>query len=240
MAIWALILGTAVGTVLGGPLGALAGAALGRAVDGAVQRAMRPTDPAKKQVAFSIAAIALAAKMAKADGFVSVGEFRTFQKLFHVPDGERENADRFYRTAQQSTAGYDAYARQVVELLGEGSPVLEDLIEALLLIACTDGVHEDEVAFLDDVARVFGFDDRAWARIKARHIAGEPDDPYVVLGVEPGAGDAEVRAAYRALVKQHHPDRHIAEGTPPEFIRVAEQRMAAINTAYARLTKAAA
>jgi molecular chaperone DnaJ len=31
-------------------------------------------------------------------------------------------------------------------------------------------------------------------------------DPYRVLGVSSGASDAEIKAAYRALVKLHHPD----------------------------------
>jgi molecular chaperone DnaJ len=31
-------------------------------------------------------------------------------------------------------------------------------------------------------------------------------DPYRVLGVTPQASGAEIKAAYRALVKQHHPD----------------------------------
>ncbi|QMW23534.1 J domain-containing protein [Sandaracinobacteroides saxicola] len=235
MAIWALILGTAAGLALGGPLGALAGAAIGGGIDRAI--AVRRQDPQRAQVAFTIAAIALAAKMARADGFVSANEFASFQRLFHVPEAERANAERFYRTAQQSVAGYESYARQAAELLGPASPVLEDLLEALLLIATVDGVHPDEIIFLDAVAVIFGFSPRDWARIKARHIASAPDDPWVILGIPAGSDDATIRAAWRALVKQHHPDRHIAEGTPPEFIRVAEARMAAINAAYAALTK---
>jgi DnaJ like chaperone protein len=236
MAIWALILGTAAGLALGGPLGALAGAAVVRSAGAAAAAVRRPLTE-RRQVAFTVAAIALAAKMARADGFVSTGEFQAFQRLFQVPDGERANAERFWRVAQGSIAGWDAYARQAAELLGPGSPVLEDLIEALLTIATVDGVHAGELELLDQIAPIFGFTDAEWARIRARHVAPGEDDPHAVLGVEPGADRAAIKAAYRGLVKRHHPDAHVAEGLPAEFIRVAEARMAAINAAYAALTK---
>jgi DnaJ like chaperone protein len=154
-----------------------------------------------------------------------------------VPEPERENMRRFYRLARQSVDGYEAYARQAATLLGAASPVLEDLLEALLMIATVDGVHPAEVDYLERVAALMGFDPRAWAAIRARHIPLQADDPHAVLGVEPGAGDEEIRSAYRRLARSHHPDRHIAEGTPPEFIRVAEARMATINAAYAALMK---
>jgi DnaJ like chaperone protein len=235
MAIWALLMGSAAGLALGGPLGALAGAALGAAVDRAL--AVRAASPERRQVAFTIAAIALAAKMAQADGHASEREFAAFERLFHVPEPERENMRRFYRLARQSVDGFESYARQAASLLGPGSPVLEDLLEALMMIATVDGVHPAELDYLARVAELMGFDARAWAAIRHRHIPLAPDDPHAVLGVAPGASDSEIREAWRALAKSHHPDRHIAEGTPPEFIRVAEARMAAINDAYARLTK---
>ena len=234
MAIWALLLGSAAGLALGGPLGALAGAAIGAAVDGVL--AARANSPQQKQVAFTIAAIALAAKMAKADGHASESEAAAFEKLFHVPAREQANMRRFYALARQSVDGFEAYARQAAHLLGQGSPVLEDLLEALLMLASVDGVHPAELDYLRRVATLFGFDERRWVEIRARHIPLAPDDPHAVLGVSPGADDAEIRAAYRRLAFAHHPDRHLAEGTPPEFIRIVEARMAAINAAYAALT----
>jgi DnaJ like chaperone protein len=238
MAIWALLMGSAVGLALGGPLGALAGAAVGAVVDRAVVSAR--ASPARRQVAFSIAAIALAAKMAQADGHASEREFDAFERLFHVPEAERENMRRFYRLARQSVDGYEAYARQTASLLGPASPVLEDLLEALMMIATVDGVHPAEIDFLEKVAELMGFTPAQWAAIRVRHVPLAPDDPHAVLGVAPGADEAEIRAAYRRLARDHHPDRHMAEGTPPEFIRVAEARMASINAAYAALTKGAA
>ena len=197
---------------------------------------LRSGTPERRQVAFTIAAIALAAKMARADGNASPTEFATFERLFHVPDHERANAARFYRMAQASTAGFEAYASQAAALLGPGTPVLEDLLEALLLIAVTDGVHPAELDYLQVVAERLGFDAADYARIRARYIAPSVDDPFTVLGVDPAASPEAVRAAYRTLVKTYHPDRHMAAGTPPEFLRVAEARIAAINAAYAAVT----
>lgn len=227
MAIWALLFTGAA---------ALAGAGIGAAVERAVS-AVRSGAANRRQLAFTIAAIALAAKMARADGHASDREFRAFERLFHVPQYEQANMRRFYDLARQSTLGHIAYARQAAQLLGAGSPVLEDLLEALLMIATVDGVHPAEVVFLHEVAAAMGFDEGQWAAIKARHIPLSPDDPHAVLGVRPGAPREEIKAAWRKLARDHHPDRHIAEGTPTEFIRIADARMAAINDAYRALTR---
>jgi curved DNA-binding protein CbpA len=53
-------------------------------------------------------------------------------------------------------------------------------------------------------------------------------DPYQVLGVDPGATDADVRGAYRRLVLKHHPDHN---GGSAESARRFEE----VQDAYARV-----
>jgi DnaJ like chaperone protein len=236
MSIWGTLLGGAAGLAIGGPLGALIGAVVGQMLIDrpARQRAIR-SDPDRRQLAFTIAAIALCAKMARADGTPTEAEFRAFRRLFQVAPADEQAVTRFYEQARQSTDGFEAYARQMAELFGPGARILEDLLDALFLIATVDPpVSPAELAYLQRVATLFGFSASQWVTIQARHIAPPPDDPFRVLGLPSNATLAQVKAAYRKLARQTHPDALQAQGVPPEFRVVGEQRMAALNAAYAQ------
>jgi curved DNA-binding protein CbpA len=62
-------------------------------------------------------------------------------------------------------------------------------------------------------------------------------DPHDVLGVDPGATPAQIKAAWRRLARRHHPD---LTGDDPAASRIATRRMAEINDAYAALTRGGA
>ena len=66
----------------------------------------------RRRVAFSVAMIALSAKMAKADGIVTQDEIRAFQQIFSVPPHETRNVARLYDLAKADVAGFEAYAEQ--------------------------------------------------------------------------------------------------------------------------------
>lgn len=200
-------------------------------------RSIFATDPElRRRVAFSIAMIALSAKMAKADGIVSAREVNAFQEIFEIPDEEARNVARLYDLAKQDVAGFDAYARQMAALCGSGQrncAMLEDILDGLFHIAKADGyIHERELAFLGDVAEIFEIDSGHFERILARHTFGGDSDPYLVLGIPADLPFDEVRRAYRKLVAENHPDRLIARGVPEEFVAIATTRLAAINAAF--------
>ena len=235
MSIWGKIIGGAAGFALGGPLGAIVGAAAGHAVD--KMRAGPPSET-QRQAAFSIAVIVLAAKMAKADGVVTRDEIDTFKRMFHVPAHEMRNVGRLFDQAKQDSAGYAPYARQVAELFHDSPLVLEELLDGLFLIAKADNVvHPAELQFLYHVSEIFGFDQATFERICESQRAPVEADPYAVLGVGQEESDADIKNAYRALVREHHPDRLMAQGMPQEFIDVANKKVAAINQAYHRIRR---
>lgn len=188
----------------------------------------------ERSVGFTIAVIALGAKMAKADGQVTRDEVSAFRRLFTVPPEEEANAARVFNLARQDVAGFDAYAHKIAAIFPEeGRETLVDLLEGLFTIAMADGeYHPNEDAFLAEVARIFGLGDACFRSLRARFIEGAPRDPYDVLGVAPGAGLEEVRAAWKRAVRESHPDRLIARGVPPEAVALASRRMIDINAAW--------
>lgn len=58
-------------------------------------------------------------------------------------------------------------------------------------------------------------------------------NPYKVLGVNEGATNEEIRAAYLSLVKKYHPDKY----TDPDMKQLANEKLKEINEAYDQLTK---
>lgn len=62
-----------------------------------------------------------------------------------------------------------------------------------------------------------------------------PADPYAVLGVSQDDNKATIRRAYKKLMSQHHPDKLIAKGLPPEMMKVAEEKAKQIQQAWERV-----
>ena len=189
--------------------------------------------PPERTIGFTIAVIALGAKMAKADGLVTRDEVTAFRQVFHIPTSETQNAARVFDLARKDVAGYDIYAVRIRDMFGAGHQALVDLLEGLFYIAVADGrYHPNENVFLEDVARIFGVQSRDFVNMRARFVPDENPDPYCVLGVKPNSDRETVRDAWRALVREYHPDRMIARGVPEEAMKLAEKRLIQANWAY--------
>jgi DnaJ like chaperone protein len=255
MGYWGKVIGGIAGMAVAGPPGAVIGAAIGHAADagalpkltGGFSAAM--LHPARmaamfvpREQIFAIAAVSLAAKLARCDGPVNRAEIDAFKRNFRIPPDSMRDIGRLFDQARSSPADFEPYARQLGESFADNRGLLEDVLAALFAIARADGeVNGRELDFLARSARGFGLDGAAWDRVRGAAAAGRVDpaapDPYAVLGVSRDASPEVVRAAWKRLMRENHPDSLAGRGVPPEFIARASENVARINAAWDRIKR---
>ena len=258
MGYWGKVIGGMAGFAMGGPVGAMFGAALGHAADsGGTPRLPFPFSMltgdqvasqarvaamlGQKQQLFSISVVVLSAKLAKCDGPVKRSEIDMFRQTFRIPDGSVGDIGRLFDQARESAEGYETFATQLGTAFADNRPMLELVLAALFTIARADGpINGKENAFLLGVCRAFSLDQAAWDRAAGNTPArpsSDESDPYEVLGVARSTSGDELRAVWKRLMRENHPDALAARGVPPEFIQKATDPVARINAAWDRIKR---
>ncbi len=256
---WGKIIGATAGFFMGGPFGAIVGAAVGHAAEhgglgqfGQMPFGMPNADAfsaarlaamlGQREQYFAIASVVLSAKLAKCDGPVNRAEIDAFKRSFRIPPEAVGHVGRLFDPARESPDGYEAYAKQLGESFADNRVMLEDVLSALFQIARADKpLTVSEQEFLRHVHLAFGLDEAAWERAsgsRARTPSGQAEvDPYAVLGLTRSVSDEEVRATWKQLMRDNHPDSLASRGVPAEFIARAGDKVARINAAWDRIKR---
>ena len=255
MGYWGKIIGGVAGFAMGGPVGAVVGAALGHAADtGAVpnlraqfgsQVGWNPARVAamfnRRDQLFAICVVVLSAKLAKCDGLVKREEIDAFRRQFRIPPEAVRDIGRLFDQARDSADGFEPYAVQLGEAFADNLGMLEDVLAALFVIARSDGaVNNRELDFLSRTHRGFRLEQAAWDRARGampRQPPSDEPDAYMVLGVARSSTAVEIRATWRRLMRENHPDSLAARGVPAEFIARANEKVARINAAWDRIKR---
>ena len=258
MGYWGKVIGGVTGFAMGGPLGAVVGAALGHAADsGAIPNMRLPFGTAppgvgwsparvaallgRKDQLFAISVVVLSAKLAKCDGAVKRAEIDAFKRSFRIPPQSVHDIGRLFDQARDSTDGFEPYADQLGEAFTDNRGMLEDVLTSLFAIARADGpLNQAEHVFLSRVHRGFELDQVSWDRARGaipRSATSDAPDPYSVLGVARATSDEELRAAWKQLMRENHPDSLAARGVPAEFIARASDKVARINAAWDQIKR---
>lgn len=270
MGIWGKIMGGVTGLAIGGPIGLLLGALGGHWLLDRQSKGSKPpyadhqtsfnTDA--ESMRFTIAVVALSAKLAKADGLVTRDEIQRFQQLFTVEESELPSVRKFYNLAKQDTHGYQSYAEDIAALFAHNPIMREQILLCLAHIAFADGrLHPQELAMLTDIARIFSLSHQDLDRILALakdYTDGETGDDthrqsnhqshsfqqaeaanhdYAILGITAESSWEEIQSSHRKLVRLYHPDQLVAKSLPPDLVQHANDKLARINAAFDRIKK---
>jgi DnaJ like chaperone protein len=239
----------AVGLMLGGPLGAIAGAALGHILidkqSGLVRRGYSTEQPdfvgaEQAQASYFISLFSILGKLSKVDGVISRDEIAVVQNFIHglpMDEAQKEFARRVFREAKDSPYAIEDFAAELYRAVGMQPAVLESFFSLLFHVAAADGtLHPAEEAALKSIKNIFRISDSRYEDIKAVYLK-DVDKYYKILNCTPACSNEEIKANYKKLVKDFHPDKIIAKGLPEEFVEFASDRFREIQESYEKIRK---
>ena len=200
--------------------------------------------------------VSLLAKVAKSDGRVSELEARLITQVLddlsqkvsgvsgvreylkEVYNSQKENVDNAYETARNYkrafNLNYDTCVARLTFFLnlayidGEFNKSEQDVIRN---IAYGFGIDKET---LDEI--IFKFDSFYGSRFGANHDEiSQENDAFAVLGLSKNASLDEIKARYKELVRQYHPDILMGRGESKEVIERSTKKLQEINEAYGRL-----
>ena len=233
-----LMLGS-MGLFIGGPLGAIAGAALGHhLVDkkkGHIAEGPRLIPAEQTQAAYFVSIFSILGKLAKVDGVVTKDEIAVVEHFIsnlNITDMEKQFAKQVFNEAKDSPYSIDDFAMQFHQI-GRGQPaVLVSFLDVLFRVAAADKrLDPAEESALNRIKDIFHISDQQFNNMKAvyfKHV----DRFYKVLNCTPESSDQEIKASYKKLVRDFHPDRIVSKGLPEEFTEFATKRFREIREAY--------
>jgi DnaJ like chaperone protein len=251
-------LGASLGWSFGGPIGAIIGFILGTIVDevgGGNIRIEGPSrgsggfgNPRRRSTRqrrttnttqsgdFEMSLLVLSAVVIKADGKIDQKELSYVRNHFKKMYGETR-AKHAFKLFNGIIKKNDISTRQVCLQIRQQMTHASrlQLMHYLFNIAKADGfVTESELNLIEKIAGYLYISTRDFESIKAMFYSGIKN-AYKVLEIDRSVTDAEVKKAYRRLVKKHHPDKlqHLGK----EHLKGAEEKFRQIQKAYEDIKK---
>ena len=191
---------------------------------------------------FAICVVVLSAKLAKCDGPVKREEIDAFKRQFRIPPEAVRDIGRLFDQARDSADGFEPYAAQLGEAFADNRGMLEDVLAALFVIARADGAGERPRTGLPvaHASRLRAGPGGVGSRARRRPApADNPTNPTPTRcsACPASASDEEIRATWKRLMRENHPDSLAARGVPAEFIARASDKVARINAAWDRIKR---
>jgi len=232
------------GLFIGGPLGAIAGAALGHHL---VDKKMNITGQSstfrhveQAKAAFFVSIFFILGRLAKADGVITKDELAVvddFISSMNISDKEERFARQIFNEAKNSQYSIEEFAAQFYSINRQNPSILISFMDVLFQLAAADGkFHPAEEAALNRIKNIFKIDDAQFENLKSRYFE-DVEKYYITLGCTASSSDKEIKASYRKLVKDFHPDTIVSKGLPEEFTDFATKRFEEIQNAYEEIQK---
>lgn len=213
--------------------GALIGYFIGRMLGGTTVKTFYRSNKSAP-LNFGLNLITLASAVIKADGKVEQKELDYVRQFFIRNYGQARAQDLFKQFNQEiNKANVDL--RRICQEFSQYTSYAtrEQIIYFLIDLAKADGyITDSEIQKLSEISGYLRIQN--WQRLRAL-FEESSDQAYKVLGVSKDVEVAEIKKAYRDMVKKYHPDKVITDDAALKA--GAEEKFRQVQKAYETIQK---
>jgi DnaJ like chaperone protein len=236
-------LGAGLGWSFGGPIGALLGYMVGNVIDGFTKKDIqdfRQQAENHNNIThsgdFEVSLLILSSFVIKADGKIDQREL-DFVRAYFVKMYGKDRANHAFRLFKGILKNDDASLRQISLQIRQQMQHASrlQLMHYLFALAKADEiVTPDELDMLYKIAGYLSINTHDFESIKAMFYK-DSESAYKILEIEKTVTDSELKAAYRKMVKKHHPDKvkHLGD----EHVIGAKEKFLKVQEAYEQIKK---
>ncbi len=257
-------LGGLFGFMLAGPIGLMLGVLIGHFFDRGFARfkILGGGSTAAQQTFFKIT-FQVMGFIAKSDGVISEAELdqaRDSMRRLNLNEKQRVAAMQAFNDGKSANFSLDAALQELLNQCHNQRMLLQIFIDFQTRAATINGrldkgkekilTHICQRLGFAPASNSFNFDDlfrqfnQQSQQQNYQHSSPNKrypnslSDAYRVLGIDNKASAMEVKKAYRKMMSQNHPDKLVAQGLPPEMIKLATEKTQKIQAAYEQICTA--
>lgn len=266
MQYWGKLIGLVLGLMSGtGFWGVVLGLLIGHMID--KSRQIKSTgyfsNQAQRQALFFSTTFQVMGHLTKSKGRVTEADINLASALMErmqLHGAARTAAQQAFREGKQPDFPLREKLRELRSICFGRVDLIRMFLDIQLRAAFADGsLHPNERAVLYVIAEELGFSRVQFDQFLSMMEGGRQfgggyqqqggfggyqrqsgptlADACKVLGVKPNDDATTIKRAYRKLMSEHHPDKLVAKGLPPEMMEMAKQKAQEIQAAYDLIKK---
>ncbi|MFT5163559.1 MAG: DnaJ like chaperone protein [Alteromonadaceae bacterium] len=257
--LFGFMFGRVFGAILGFYVGYLFDRRLRQNFDekGGFSRYFKAAGAKARQAIFFHSTFSVMGHIAKSNGRVNethIQAANVIMGFMKLDDSQKKEAQASFREGKGDDFAFAKTLKDFKSSVFGRKELLQVFLEVQIQAAYSDGtISAQEKQLLQSVAKTFGFTDTELEAILKRWEAefrfhqeqyqngngkgrtaskSALEDAYKVLGVKADSSSQDIKKAYKKQMNQHHPDKLMSKGLPPEMMDMAKRKAQDIQAAY--------
>jgi len=163
-------------------------------------------------------------------------EIKLFIEILAIPKSEIEKTVKFYIEATKDETNVILYAKQIANFFSGNITLLEKFARDLMNFSNQLGpFNQTKIEYLKLIFQTINLNDNFFKMILKQYMLPQNYTSYSLLQIGQNITFEELKKAYRAAVRDYHPDNFSSTTTEKFIIEIMNEKFSLLTNAYEKI-----